>query len=195
MSHGHIHKLYCYIDETGQDTIGRLFIVAVVVTDDRRNELERFLEELEKNTGKKKRKWFKTRAKEQLSYIKGIMSADLPCQLYTKTYTVQGAYDELEVLAAAQAITLYKEAHTITDNYKVTIAIDGLAKGLVPRIGHSFRLLGIKTRNVHGERDEASPIIRLADAIAGLVREAQEGRAQYTALKKQLKDKKQLHEL
>ena len=83
----------------------------------------------------------------------------------------------------------------IGDNYKVTVAIDGLSKSLAKRIGHSFRLLGIKIRNVHGERDEASPIIRLADTIAGLVREAQEGREQYIALKKQLKDKKRLYEL
>lgn len=26
-------KLYCYVDETGQDTEGRLFLVSVVVTD------------------------------------------------------------------------------------------------------------------------------------------------------------------
>jgi hypothetical protein len=195
MQQKHTHKLYCYVDETGQDTLGKLFIIAIVMTGSSRNELEHFLEQLEKDTGKKT-KWMKTSDKIQRSYVEGILSANLPCQLYTRTYAVHaGRYDELGVLAAAQAITLYRATHDIADNYKVTIAIDGLAKGLTPRIGHSFRLLGIKTRNVHGERDEASPIIRLADAIAGLVRGAHEGREPYKVLKKQLKDKKRLYEL
>lgn len=195
MSHGHTHKLYCYVDETGQDTLGRFFIVAIVVTDIRRNDLQQLLETIERVSGKRT-KWAKTSDKIRRAYIEALSNGELPAQAYTKTYHhTTGSFDELEVLAAAQATTLYKEAHTIIDNYKVTVAIDGLAKGLVPRIGHSFRLLGIKTRNVHGERDEASPIIRLADAIAGLVREAQEGREHYAALKKRLKDTKRLHEL
>jgi len=32
-------KLYCYVDETGQDTLGELFIVAVVVSDADRDNL------------------------------------------------------------------------------------------------------------------------------------------------------------
>lgn len=192
----HNHKLYCFVDETGQDTHGKLFIVAVVVTDNRRDELERFLEKLEKDTGKKKRKWFKTRAKEQLAYIEGLLSDDLPGQLYARTYSAQaGSYEELEVLATAQAINLYRERYNIEDNYKVTIAIDGLAKGQTPRVGRSFRLLGIKTRNVHGERDESSPIIRLADAVAGLVRESAVGTPAYKTLESQLEKSRRLYKL
>ena len=48
----------------------------------------------------------------------------------------------------------------------MTIAIDGASKTLAWRVGHAFRLLGIRIRNVHGERDGSSPIIRLADTIA-----------------------------
>jgi hypothetical protein len=35
-------------------------------------------------------------------------------------------------------------------------------------------------RNVHGERDESSAIIRLADSV-GVVREAHEGKTDYIA--------------
>ena len=195
MPHKHTRKLYCYIDETGQDTLGTLFIVAIVVTNNSRNDLRQLLETAEQETGKKT-KWAKTSDKIRHAYIEALINGELPAQAYTKTYHhTAGSFDELEVLAAAQAVALYKEAHDITDSYKVTIAVDGLAKRLVPRIGHSFRLLGIKTRNVHGERGEASPIIRLADATAGLVREAQEGREQYITLKKRIKDKQRLYEL
>jgi hypothetical protein len=32
-------KLYCYVDETGQDTLGQFFIVSVVITEDIREKL------------------------------------------------------------------------------------------------------------------------------------------------------------
>jgi hypothetical protein len=34
------HKLYCYVDETGQDTLGKFFIVAIVVAGNQRDELQ-----------------------------------------------------------------------------------------------------------------------------------------------------------
>jgi hypothetical protein len=40
-------KLYCYVDETGQDTGGRLFIVAVILTSDQRDELRSILQRAE----------------------------------------------------------------------------------------------------------------------------------------------------
>lgn len=138
----------------------------------------------------------KTIEKARHVYIEALLRNEPSVQIYAKTYhDAAGSFDELEVLAAAQAIALYREENHIGDNYKVTVAIDALSKSLAKRIGRSFRLLGIKIRNVHGERDEASTLIRLADAVAGLVRGAHEGRDLYKTLKKQLKDKKRLYEL
>ena len=189
------HKLYCYVDETGQDTMGRFFIVAIVVASNHRDDLQQLLEMIERDSGKKT-KWMKTSDETRQAYIGAFLQDGLPARLYAKTYrSTAGSFDELTVLATAQAINLYREVNQLRDNYKVTVAIDGLSKTMAKRMGHSFRLLGIKIRNVHGERDNASPIIRLADAIAGLVREGEEGRAQYKALKKQLEGKQRLYEL
>jgi len=45
-------KLYCYVDESGQDTRGKLFVVSVVVAaEDRGISLEQ-LEKIEDETGK-----------------------------------------------------------------------------------------------------------------------------------------------
>lgn len=138
----------------------------------------------------------KTSDNTRNAYIEALTHGELPAHLYARTYhDTAGAFDELTFLATAQAINLYREANQLGNNYKVTVAIDGLSKTMAKRVGHSFRLLGLKIRNVHGERDDASPIIRLADVIAGLVREAKEGRAQYKALKQQLEDKKRLYKL
>ena len=40
-------KLYCYVDETGQDTKGRFFLVAIVITGEEREELIKELEKIE----------------------------------------------------------------------------------------------------------------------------------------------------
>ena len=50
-----MQKLYCYVDETVQDTKGKLFIVSVIVTEGEREQLARQLEEIEKNSGKGKK--------------------------------------------------------------------------------------------------------------------------------------------
>lgn len=47
-------KLYCYVDETGQDTEGDLFVVSLVVTGDERDELLKLCESIEKKSGKGK---------------------------------------------------------------------------------------------------------------------------------------------
>lgn len=184
-------KLYCYVDETGQDTKGRLFIVTAVVTDERQYELEDALIEVEAATGKKTAKWVKTRDKTQQEYIAALAAKTLPpMMIYAKLYANAGTrdYDELELLAAAQAINLYRVDNQIgADDYSVTIIIDGLTKTMSFRLGSEFRKLGVRTRKVTGNRDEASAILRLADAVAGLVRAAHEGREPYKNLEHRLK--------
>jgi hypothetical protein len=49
-----MQKLYCFVDETGQDTSGRLFIVSVVVAPKERQALSGTLRAIEVETGKKK---------------------------------------------------------------------------------------------------------------------------------------------
>lgn len=192
-----IHKLYCYVDETGQDTLGKLFIVAVVVTDNSQNKLEEQLAAIEVTSGKKTAKWVKTRDKTRQEYINALIEQDIPAMIFAKTYDEpNNGFDELEVLATAQAVNLYREENNIEQaNYKVTVTIDGLSKTMAIRMGSEFRKLGVKTRKVVGKKDEASASIRLADAIAGLVREAYEGRAEYKALQVQLEKTRKLYEI
>ncbi|HUC89672.1 MAG TPA: DUF3800 domain-containing protein [Patescibacteria group bacterium] len=152
------HKLYCYIDETGQDTLGDFFIVAIIVTDNSQRELEKKLEAIEAATGKKT-KWMKTRDKIRTDYANALANQELPAMIFIKDF-VPGKpdFDELEVLATAQALSTSREIHAIRE-------------------------------------DESSAIIRLADAIAGLAREAHEGRPEYKALKAKLKRNKRFYDL
>lgn len=53
-----MQKIYCYVDETGQDTKGELFLVSVVIAKDERDNLIEKLEEIERSTRKRRRRRF-----------------------------------------------------------------------------------------------------------------------------------------
>ena len=48
MSDAHKQKLYCYVDETGQDTKGAMFLVVVVITAEDPDALRTALERIER---------------------------------------------------------------------------------------------------------------------------------------------------
>lgn len=67
-------KLYCYVDETGQDTEGKLFLVAVVLKKIEDLEiLEKKLEKIEESTGKKQAKWKKISWKLKSKYLEELL--------------------------------------------------------------------------------------------------------------------------
>lgn len=161
-------KLYCYVDETGQDTKGKLFIVSVVVAKEDRTEINRFLEEGEIKSGKKKTKWSRTKREYKIAYLEEVLRSDL---LKEKVFYSLGeeskAYKEVTLITIASAITSAKDE----EDYRASIFIDGLAKAEVNTISVRLRKIGVHTDKVRGVRDESEPLIRLADAISGLVRE------------------------
>jgi len=66
-----IKKLYCYVDETGQDTKGALFVVSVIIAQKDRDEIVKLLENIERETGKKRTKWQGTGKMIKRKYIEG----------------------------------------------------------------------------------------------------------------------------
>jgi hypothetical protein len=66
-------KLYCYVDETGQDTQGALFVVSVVLADQERDRALQLCEAIEQSSGKGRVKWIKTDYERRLSYIRQIL--------------------------------------------------------------------------------------------------------------------------
>lgn len=67
-------KLYCYADETGPDTKGKMFLVAVVITtSELREAIERSLEDVEEKSGKGILKWRLTSISKKQSYLLGIL--------------------------------------------------------------------------------------------------------------------------
>ena len=187
-----MQKIYCYVDETGQDTLGEFFIVSVVVTDAEREELRDQLGELEQTTEKGMRKWMKTRREQRTAYIRGILKIPaLKGKLNFATYRHTTEFLPRTVLTTARAITAYVER-----DYKAVVFVDGLRKSQTQWFGTELRHLRIRTEKVRGVRkEESDALMRLADAIAGFVRAALSGQEEMAALLKRAKAGGYLREL
>jgi hypothetical protein len=191
-------KLYCYADESGQDTQAQpgrqqVFVVSIAIFDEKRDELEKVCQGYEQASGKRK-KWNKTRQRNRLDYIRRIIAdprfQDTLCYSISHPIT-HPDYDARTILGIAKAVK-WKQP---VDPYTVEVYVDGISGAKQSEYSLELRGLGIKVRRVHPARDESYPLIRLADAIAGLAREATEGSIEAAALLNQAIRKKVITEV
>ena len=165
-------KLYCYVDETGQDTKGVFFLVALVLFSEDRSALRNTLRHIEKRSGKITRKWMKTTLQQKEAYLKDILN--VPALQHAIFYVhFPHTTDYLSCVIEAIARGIAKKAER---DYKAVILIDGLGKHERKAVGARLRVKKVHTEKVRGVRDESDEFIRLADAIAGFVRDYLEGR-------------------
>jgi hypothetical protein len=170
---GQTEKLYCYVDETGQDTKGKFFIVSVVIAKNDRDEIVDFLELLEKQTKKYNRKWLKTPHRIKIAYIASIFQDKrFTNKIFYHRTKETLSYIEVTLNAIASSIDIARQQK----KYKAAIFIDGLSRPSWRKTGSELRKRGILTEKIRGVEDESHALIRLADAVAGLVREQVEGR-------------------
>lgn len=173
-----MRRLICYVDESGQHSLGAYFLVSVVITEDDRDQLEARLLSLEKSTGKRHLKWNKSKHDVRLAYIRGVLrNPDFYGKIYTAYTENSRDYVSLTVTATAQSI----QVHT-TDDCKATVIVDGLKKTERKQFAVGLRNQGVVTEKVVGRRDENEPLIRLADALCGFVADAKQGREEYRYL-------------
>ena len=179
-----VKKLYCYVDETGQDTQGKLFVVSVVVASNERDALMKLCEKIEKESGKGKFKWGKAEKKLRLDYVKRIFETKIfKGKLRYSVFRDTKDYDLATIVAVSKAVH-FKEPK---QGYTTLVYVDGLSKSKRHEYGSQLRKLGVPTRKVRGvTKDENNALTRLADAIAGFVRDA---------LAKEQKDAEKLFEL
>lgn len=165
-----MHKLYAYIDENGQETQGRIFIVSIVIAEDERDALLTFCELLEKETGKGKLKWGKAEAKRRLEYLRRAF-ADKRFQgkLCYSVFRSTKEYDAATVIGIERAIHRTKPP----EKYGAFVYVDGLSKTKRQDYALALRKAGIPIKKVQGvQKDENNALTRLADALAGFVRDA-----------------------
>ena len=164
-------KLYAYVDESGQDTKGLIFVVSVLIMESEREFLADKLEKIEKESGKNNLKWHKARREYRQEYVKGISRLDtLRDKIFFETFSDTKKYLELTAYAAAKAILRKSRG-----DYKATVFVDGLRKKELAVFTRGLRDLKIKTKKIRGiKKDENNVFIRLVDAVCGLIRDSYE---------------------
>lgn len=75
MAEGSKQNLYAYVDESGQDTQGAMFLVSVVVTGEEQETIRHRLQAIERGSGKLGKKWTKARLTERVPYIEALLQS------------------------------------------------------------------------------------------------------------------------
>lgn len=167
-----MEKLYAYADETGQETAGGFFLVAVVVIGAERDVLLGWLVEVEKETGKGLVPWHKSRHEARVAYVdRALGEPRLKGAIFYSVYPGTRAYRDLTLLTIAKALG----ERTRHRPYKVTVVIDGLRREEARHVAVGLRRIRVPVRKVRGAREGSDPLVRLADAMAGFLRDAEEG--------------------
>lgn len=163
-----MQKLYCYVDETGQDLGSEFFVVVTIVTDKQQEELRRELCKIEKLSGTDERKWHKSRPARRLKYIQLLLEKGLgKGEVYFGHYQKPLPYF-LPILETIKRAIVFKSQK----NYQATVYIDGIDKRKAVELTNSLRISGVNLGLVKSKRDESEPLIRLADMWAGCIRQA-----------------------
>jgi len=117
-------KIYCYVNETGQDTEGMLFLVSIIITDNERDILREKLKEIERSSGKRTKRRTEAGRRQQEAYIKQVInSKDFIGRIYYSYYQNTKAYIDLTILSTAKAV--HDKAKK---PYEATVFVDGLRR-------------------------------------------------------------------
>jgi len=164
-------KLYCYVDESGQDTKSSHFVVVAIVNNKDQVKIRKDLINLESKTKIGIRKWHKSSTPRKHQFLtKQIISKLLISDIFYGVYKKPLPYF-LPIID-----TLEKSIKTKSNNdYSCTVYIDGIDKKKAKELTNALRFKGIRLSLVKSRRDESEPIIRLADRWAGCIRGSQLG--------------------
>lgn len=170
-----MQKLYCYVDESGQDTKGELFLVAIVISDKRQlDSLEQRLLELEKETGKRTRKWGWLNVEEKAQYLQSILGIkELHHSIFYSVCKNSKEYTRLTASSIARAILARING---SGDYKASIFIDGLKGRENEVVRREIKKFRVNYAKIRGLDHRKSALIRLADAMAGFLRDCCEGK-------------------
>ena len=163
-----MQKLYCYVDESGQDVVSQFFIVLTIITEGEQESIREKLEYCERVTGTNNKKWHKVRNKNRVHYLKTILKKKIAAG------GVYIAYYKKPIPYFFPIIDILEKAikATVREKYRVTIYIDGIDKFKAKELTNALRARTIALRFIKSRRDESEPLIRLADMWAGCIRSA-----------------------
>ena len=157
-------RIDLYVDESGQDTKGELFVVAVVAVENS-DESRQHCESFEKSSGKGKVKWRSAQKERRLAYIRTIISdaSSLGITLFYSNFRRTTDYDSATINGIAKVIRRLR-----VPGSRMYVHVDGLSKTKCNVYKTHLRQLSCPVKKVSGVgNDKNEPLIRLADALAG----------------------------
>lgn len=165
-------KVYLYADDTGQDTTGRLFIVGVVLVGaEEHDNLEGNFVKVEDRIRHLCRKWHRTAPNQKQALV-----AELPALVTESVHFTWSEWDSGTeyLLRAGEAVA--DAAGICCPGVQVTLTYDGLKPAERPVFAAALRRHQVRFRRIRlAARDEAYPLLRLADAVTGFLRDMREG--------------------
>jgi hypothetical protein len=185
-------KLYAYVDESGQDTKGMMFVVSVLVLGKERETVLQQLEKIEIESGKKNMKWHKSRPVFRMQYLERVTQLQrLKGRIFFEIFSDTKKYIDLTSFTTAKAILKRS-----SEDYRARVFIDGFKRKELEIFRRGLRALKVKARQIRGvKKDENDAFIRLVDAICGLVRDAKEDNEWARGILSKLKKNKIVTEL
>lgn len=188
MKYEHKKKFFVYVDESGQDTGGVLFVVGIFIVEGDKNDLSVVLEKTEAESRKKNLKWNKSKNVFRKEYIEKLFKIpEIKGNIFFDVFQDSKEYIGLTSFATARAILRKAKKN----DYKASIFVDGLKKKEVEVFRRGLRDLRIQTRKIRGvKKDENNVFIRLADSLCGFVRDANDGNKWAEETLKRLIEKK-----
>jgi len=163
-----MQKLYCYVDETGQDPTSEFFIVVAVVLQNEQESIRKKLEAFERLTGTNRKKWHKVRHKNRMRYLALLLEQKIGAgEIYVASYRkpIPFFFPMIDILEKAIK-------QSVKEKYRANVYIDGIDKYKAKELTNALRTRGISLRMIKSRRDESEPLIRLADMWAGCIRSA-----------------------
>lgn len=109
--------------------------------------------------------------------------------IFYSTYHNTKRYTALITQTIAKAIFARK-----VDDYRVNIIIDGLNKKEMEKVRKELKKLKVHYKKIKGMRDEQNVFLRLADAIAGFLRDCVEKQTYTKFLFRRFKEQKMIVE-
>ena len=143
-------KIYAFVDESGQETKGALFLFSVVVTDQEYDHINDTLIEIEERSGRRLKKWSEARFEYRLAYMEAVIGQPLFRDLILFLHHANSqAYFDLIVEATTKAVHhKNKEAAT------ATVVVDGLRGRDGDRFKTGLRGSGTKLQRVAIKSDK-----------------------------------------
>ena len=159
-------RLVClYLDDSGQQSKGRFFVVAGIAIERDRAAISSTLCRVETISRKHLRDWHRTNAERRIAYLTSACSISaLQGRVFYKIYANCADTNQMQLRADAVQDAIAIFAH----HSRRAIYYEGLTRASRESLEHGLRRCGLKCEVRNGSFAKV-PEVRLVDSLAGMI--------------------------